>query len=159
MKITKSKIGRTAILSGFLAGMSEVIFISFYSLFSKHSLLVTGSEISKSFFNFSSYNVPTAMLGLIIHFILSLIISSFFIIAMLPFLKQMKNKKNIIIVGLGYLTLIWIFNFIFLLPKINLTFLNIFPYWVTFVSKLLFGLTMTTYLVKSERVDFSDWRY
>ena len=148
-KNTPSSIIRLIIFSGFIGGMAEVLFMLFYSFVSKGSLVVIGSEITKSFFKSYEAGVDAALLGLLIHFLLAFVVSFFFITVIMPLFNAFNHPNRIMLMSLVYLAMIWCLNFLILLPKVNVAFVHLFPYMVTFASKLLFGYSMSVYLSRN----------
>ena len=140
------KILRLAFFSGFAGGMAEVVFILLYSQFTKTDPIVIGSEITRSFSHFYETGLVAALSGLFIHFALSFITALFFITVIMPLFKLTYSKNRILSTGLIYLAIIWSVNFLILLPKINMVFVELFPYIITLTSKLLFGYSMSVYL-------------
>ena len=136
------------VIAGLIGGLCEVFWISIYSVLSDVSLSQVGREITHAVFPSLAANYYAPIMGVAIHFSLSILLALGFITCLWPMLKN-KSKQVLFASTLSVLGLIWAFNFFVLLPVINPTFVILMPYTVTLVSKLLFAYGMAMYLHKS----------
>lgn len=147
----KNKI-RWFILVGFVAGMTEIVWVSLYSLFSHVELANIASSISQTVF-FNSLNIQIApVMGIIVHLGLSILLALAFGFTVLPFIERQTTNSTTLIASLITLTVVWKINFFVLLPVWNPEFISLLPLHITLVSKLLFGLTMGMMLTQQKRL-------
>ncbi len=83
------------------------------------------------------------VIGLLIHFLLSVALAT----AFLSTIGRHLRGAALFAAALALLATVWAFNFLVLLPLINPEFVSLLPYPVTLISKLLFGAAMAWVLV------------
>ena len=138
----KSHIAIIAILAaGLIGGLAEVVWVAAYSAFTSADASVVAREIVYSLFPFAGATA-TAANGLAIHLVLSILLAAVFgLVLWRPLLRGMGLAMNLIFACTA-LALVWVVNFGLVLPVMNPVFVDLLPYAVTFVSKLLFGAAM-----------------
>ncbi len=143
-----NSIGINAIIAGMVGGMIEIIWVSLYSSLSSVSATSIAKEISITLLPFTENAPYAAMLGILIHLILSLILAiSFSALILKPTVRQFENSTIILCSGIT-LAIIWAVNFFIVLPIVNPSFISLMPYIVTLISKLLFGFAMAWVFIK-----------
>ena len=153
MTITKARfleVARVGVIAGLAGGLAEVAWIIVYGALSGVSVESVGQEITRSIVPSYAASSSAALIGILIHLILAvgLGISVTFAIC----LSLRRHTRVFVEYTLVILTLatVWAVNFLLVLPYLNPRFLDLLPYSVTLVSKLLFGLSAATVL-RTER--------
>jgi len=140
--IPRKKLWKLALWSGLTAGLSEIIWISLYCILSNTDGFHIAHQITETIFPTYSYSSGSLVLGLTIHFTLSLLSSIAFIRTLwLPFTRH-YHKSVTLIFGILLGMIIWMLNFWVILPIINHSFVQLLPNLVTFISEIIFGLTL-----------------
>ena len=110
-------------------------------------------EITRSILGTSINNIFLDVLaGLLIHIILSILIGIFYGI-LIFYMKQPKYiSKNFLLYSSSIIMLvgIWWIAYYLLLPIMNQNFILLVPASSAIYSKLLFGITMATFLLRSK---------
>lgn len=136
------------ITAGMVGGMMEILWVSLYSSLSSVSATNVAREISITLLPFTANSHYAPMLGILIHLILSLLLTiSFNAIILKPAVRQFGNS-SIILFSFTTLAIVWAVNFFIVLPVLNPSFITLMPYNVTLISKLLFGLAMAWVFIK-----------
>lgn len=138
-----SKVGLShLLLAGFCAGMAEVIWVGSYTAVTGSSSVDIAREITASLFP-SLANMPLApLLGIAIHFALSVALAlAFGLLVWRPFASKLNRVRGAL-VGIALLCMVWAINFFMVLPSLNPVFVTLLPYAVTLISKVLFGAAM-----------------
>lgn len=133
---------RWYLLAGMCGGMAEVLWIGMYSFFSGASLITIGAAISATFWPSSANLVFAPILGLVIHLGLSLLLALVLGNVLQRMFAPRQSQIGIVVVAIAMLALVWKINFYLVLPIWNPGFIGLLPLSVTFVSKLLFGVSM-----------------
>lgn len=138
----KIKLWKLVFWSGLIAGLSEIIWISLYCLATNTNGLHIAHQITETLFPSLPYSNRSLILGIIIHFVLSLLSSIAFIRTLwLPFTRHYHKSITLIFGALLGITL-WMLNFWVAIPLINKSFTQSLPYAITFISQLIFGVTL-----------------
>jgi Na+/melibiose symporter-like transporter len=140
---------RVVIIAGIAGGMMEVLWVSLYSSFSSVSAAEIARQITASLFPFATDSSIAPVLGLVIHLLLSLVLTLLFITIVLKPVFARYGKPGIMISSLIMLALVWKINFFIVLPLLNPSFISLMPLLITFISKLLFGAVMGWALIKT----------
>ncbi len=88
--------------------------------------------------------LATPALGIGIHFLLSILLAGAFIAVLVP--RRLRNTGATVAISLMALAAVWAVNFFVILPIVHPAFVDLLPYPVTLLSKLLFGLAMAQVL-------------
>lgn len=140
-----------AILAGLAGGVTEIVWVSVYSVLTPISSVEVARQIAATVLPALSDSAYGSTMGVVIHLLLSVILAVFFVLIVLrPVLRQF-DSWNITLLSLAALTLVWAVNFLIILPVINPGFITIMPGVVTLISKLLFGFTMGVILNSDRR--------
>lgn len=137
------------ILAGLAGGLTEIIWITFYSSLSSTSAADVAGQIAVTVLPVSAGGLTPA-LGVAIHLVLSIVLATAFVLALYGPIARRFGATGVFISGLTTLAAVWAVNFFILLPVLNPSFPLLMPYVVTFTSKLLFGAAMSWVLVKTE---------
>jgi hypothetical protein len=142
--LSSQKRSRTALIAivvaGLIGGTAEVVWVTLYSAFTSADAAVVAREIV--------YSLPfagaraTAANGVAIHLTLSVVLAfAFGLLLWHPLLRRAGLAVNVVF-ACAALALVWVINFGVVLPVMNPIFVDLLPYAVTFISKLLFGAAM-----------------
>lgn len=94
-------------------------------------------------------------IGLLIHFLLSVVVATLFI----QLFDRQLRPAFLFLAALASLAAVWAINFLILLPLINPDFVSLLPHPVTLISKLLFGLAMAAVLIRKDNsIKKLHWR-
>ena len=131
----------TVFLAGIAGGTVEVVWVILFCLISPLQSSLIAAEIVRSFLpQIAGLSAVTA--GLIIHFILSVLITGAVAMTLLRTLANRTDMLAVLAVSAAALAAIWVTNFFVILPLVNPDFVTLMPYTVTLVSKLAFGIAM-----------------
>jgi len=145
MTITKSrllKVAQVGVIAGLAGGLAEIAWISIYGTISGVSVDSVAQEITRSIAPHASSSSVWA--GILIHLTLAvgLGVGVAFAIRLL-LLGHGRVYAEFSLVTLTLAT-VWAVNFLLVLPYLNPRFVDLLPYSVTLVSKLLFGVSAAT---------------
>jgi hypothetical protein len=130
------------ITAGLAGGLIEITWISLYSLYSPVNATEVARQISVSIIPATADFYFAPMLGVFAHLLLSVGLACVFAAtALLPFLRR-YGRRGIFLGSLATLAVVWKINFFTVLPMINPSFTSMMPFYVTLLSKLLFGTAM-----------------
>jgi hypothetical protein len=131
----------SVLLAGVVGGTAEVAWVVLFCLMSPLQSSLVAEEIARSFLP-QIAGFSAVMIGLIIHYVLSMLIAGIFAITILPMLTNRIDVPAVLLASGAVLVGIWAINFFITLPMINPDFVTLMPYTVTLLSKLGFGITM-----------------
>ena len=136
---------QAVLIAGLLAGSIEVIWIAVMSPLMQLDGWEVSRQISGVFFSLPASAAATS--GLLIHYLLSLLITWFFY----PLWQHIARRSFgvSVLFGIALLSLLWAANFLLLLPALNPYFVTALPLSVTWMSKVLFGVAMSLSLQHS----------
>lgn len=143
----KKKFTHYVLLAGLAGGLAELVWIAGYSLVTG----IDGWQVARMVAEVVVPAGATPMLGIAIHFLLSILLAGAFVRVHAPLRR--RGAGATIAVGLMALAVVWAVNFFVILPIVHPAFVHLLPYPVTLLSKLLFGLAMAQALVMTPRVD------
>jgi hypothetical protein len=131
----------TVLLAGVVGGTAEVAWVMLFCLMSPLQSSLVAKEIARSFLP-QIAGFSAVMIGLIIHYVLSVLIAGIFAITAMRMLANKIDVPAVPVASGAVLVGIWAINFFVTLPIINPDFVTLMPYSVTLLSKLGFGMTM-----------------
>ena len=137
---------RFGVFAGLAGGLAEVVWIGVYGALSGASVDLLAWEITTSIVPSYGASSSSAWLGVLIHLMLAVALGISLAFAIHFSLR--KNDRIYAEYSLPILTLttVWAVNFFLVLPYLNPRFVDLLPYSVTLVLKLLFGLWAATVL-------------
>ncbi len=142
---------RGGIRAGILGGGAEIAFIMAVAAASDISAAGVARGISASV---GVAALPPAQLvfaGLLIHMALAIALGIAVAMACQALAGRLPHVIHVYALVPVALIGVWAFNFLVLLPMINPAFVQLVPYPVSFISKLLFGLAAAESLRRSAR--------
>ena len=138
---------RLIFLAGLAGGLAEVTWIAGYSAVSGVDGWQVARVISAAISPAWAGLAAAPMMGIGIHFLLSFVLAGVFIHALwAPYLRR-HGAAVTLVAGPFSLALVWLLNFFVVLPALHPAFVGLLPYAVTFISKFLFGLALSTVLI------------
>lgn len=133
---------RLFLFAGLAGGLAEVGWVGFYGLVTPLSAVEVARQVTASVIPAAAALPFAAALGLVIHFVLSLLLGvAFGLTAWLPFARRLGATGAMAAAVTG-LVAVWAVNFFVVLPGLNPTFVALMPLEVTLLSKALFGVAM-----------------
>jgi len=140
-----------AVLWGGLAGgAAEVVVIGLAAVLAGIGGWFVAAGVSDATFG-SLFNGGNAVaVGMIVHFALSFLIAACFV----PFAARIQRRFGtaaVVAASATALSGVWAMNFFVVLPRVAPEFVAIVPLYVSFLSKLSFGVMMGLALVSSSR--------
>lgn len=134
-------------IAGLAGGLAEVIGVAAYSAVNGVDGWQVARAISATVSPAWAEPAAAPMIGIGIHFLLSFPLAGVFIFALwIPHLRR-RGAVVTLVAGLLSLALVWVFNFFVVLPALHSPLVSLLPYAVTLISKLLFGLALSTVLI------------
>ena len=146
---SQNSLGLSILTAGLAGGLAEVAWVGLYSMFTPLSGADVAREITASVFPSLAELPSAALLGMVIHFLLSLLLAAGFVFATARLFTPRWRAAGIFVSALLVLALVWTINFFIALPLINPEFVRLMPYTVTLISKLLFGVAMAVVLSRA----------
>ena len=135
--------GKTLLTVGTLAGLAggvmEVLWIMLYQSLSGNDAAIVARGVTASVFPDLAAAPSSVTLGIVIHMVLALGLGIVIAIAIPAVLPRIVSTIWEPILVVACLAGVWTVNFFVLLPIINVDFVTIVPFPVSFVSKMLFG--------------------
>jgi len=126
------------VIAGLAGGLAEVLWVAASSIVLGVDAVQVAREIAVTVMPVAA---ATAALGLVVHFVLSLVLAAVF-----SFVagRVWPHAGLAALLGAALMTLVgvWGLNFLVVLPWLNPVFTLLLPLGVTFVSKLLFAFAL-----------------
>ncbi|NQY43098.1 MAG: hypothetical protein HRT87_07145 [Legionellales bacterium] len=143
---------RALIYCGIMAGVAEVCWAYIYTTNNALNFSQVGVEITKSVLGNDIDLFLAAVLGLLIHILLSVLIA-FFYGYLITYLRSTKILNKFFLsylCSISMLICIWWLAYFIILPFLNQDFILLIPANSAIYSKLLFGITMATFYLKTK---------
>jgi hypothetical protein len=132
------------LLAGLAGGAAEVLWIALYSSATGTSGIAVARQVTASVWPAAAEWAIAPALGVALHMALSLGLAA----ALVPLLLRWGTPRTghvafqtSALAALA-LALVWVVNFLLVLPVLNPQFVTLMPYGATFLSKLLFAAAM-----------------
>jgi len=138
------EVAHVGIIAGLAGGLAEVAWIGVYGAISGVSVDLVAQGVTRSIVPSFGASSSSAWVGIFIHLILAIGLGvgvAFAIRFLLRGHNQVYAEYSLVILALGT---VWTVNFLLVLPYLNPGFVDLLPYSVTLVSKLLFGVAAAT---------------
>lgn len=139
---------RVGALGGMAGGLAEVAWVSAYGLVTGAPLAPVARGIVDSTIPQFAASPWAPALGVVIHLALAIALGIGLAIAVRQVARRWAEQSEFS-VAIVTLLLVWAVNFFLVLPYLNPAFVQLLPYSVTLVSKLLFGLSAAVVLRSS----------
>jgi hypothetical protein len=139
-RISGSDLFQYGMLAGAAGGLAEVIWVSLYSAVTGGNAMVLARGVSTA--AGVSALLPSAPVatGVSVHMALAVLLG----LALTGLWQSMAGFRcgvaSLYAVSLAALAAVWAINFFVVLPVVSPAFVNLVPYSVSLISKLLFGL-------------------
>lgn len=149
MTMTMSRRDRI-LVGGLAGGAAEVLVVTLYALLAGAGGWAVAEGVSRATFGAMFSGGDAVLVGLTVHFALSLLIAACFV-ALLPVLLHRIGRQGVVLAAALALVGVWTMNFFVVLPAIAPEFVTMVPLWLSLLSKLSFGLVMGFVLVSGSR--------
>lgn len=136
----RANVIRRGLFAGVVGGAAEVVWISAVAIMTTISALDVARGVSESFGIGGLSSAQAVAAGIAIHMALAIGLGVAVALACHLFASEAIGGGRMYLIIPAALIGVWAINFMILLPLINPDFVNLVPYPVSFVSKLLFGL-------------------
>jgi hypothetical protein len=130
------------VLAGLSGGLAEVLWIASYSAATGIGGLEVARQVTTSVFPAVLNNSLAALLGFVVHFVLSIGLAIAFGWMVWRPLGRKVSRALATLLAIAALSAVWVINFFVVLPALNPAFVTLLPYPVTWISKVLFGGAM-----------------
>jgi hypothetical protein len=127
------RIGATIGLAG---GLAEIVVVSSYSTSSGGSALNVARQIASAV----HLGADSAFLGLAIHMALAVVLGVALMFVWDGVPERFTRTESLYGFMFAALAIVWGINFFVVLPTLSPSFVDLMPYSVTLISKLMFGL-------------------
>ena len=145
-----NRIMAGGLAGGLAGGTIEVLVVALYALLAGAGGWIVAEGVSRATFGALFNGGDAVLVGLTVHFALSLLIAACFV-ALLPVLLHRIGRRGVVLAAATALVGVWAMNFFVVLPRIAPEFVAMVPLWLSFLSKLSFGLVMGLVLVSGSR--------
>ena len=150
------------LFAGLAGGIAEILWVAAWSAATPLQLTTVASEITRTVFPGMAETAIATETGLMIHLVISMAIGLAFVWAFEKHLARHYGGAGILVGSITLLTVIWIINFLVVLPVLNPAFVTLIPHAVSLGSKILFGFAMGAVLIASSQtarntVTMRDW--
>lgn len=135
------------LVAGLAGGLAEVLWMLAYGAFAPVGASEVAREVTASVLPQAADAAAAPALGLAIHLLLSIGLAYAFVAA----LGGRASGARTVPVAVAALTAVWAFNFLVLMPLLDLRFATLMPYGATLLSKALFGAAMGSVLAARRR--------
>ncbi len=128
------------VLAGLAGGSAEVVWIALYGRVSDGQAAAVARGVTYSFFPDLGVQWLAVPLGVAIHMGLAILVGLAVAILLRSRFPRMRATAIEPVAVIGMLVAVWAMNFFVVLPMINPAFVSLVPYWVSLISKVLFGI-------------------
>ena len=138
-----ARIAKYGVLLGFAGGIAEVIWIAVYGSLSGGDTAEVARAISATagaILPGNAFGGAPVLNGIVMHMVLAVAIGVALTFAWSGLVAHRPAWIDEFVFMLGALAVVWAFNFFVLLPLISPSFVDLVPYPISLISKLLFGL-------------------
>ena len=135
--------------AGLAGGLAEVLWVSLYSALTVFSPAAIAREVTATVFPHAAFGPAAPLLGLAIHFALSLVLGLAIGVGLLSTGRR-RDFATTLIILIGALIVIWTVNFFVILPLLNPKFAMLMPYYVALASKVLFAVAMAFVIQRAQ---------
>lgn len=129
-------------LAGLAGGIAEVLWVGAYCALTPLGASEVLRQIAASVVPAAAHSAGAPALGMVIHLALSIALAVAYASTMGIARVRRSSLVGAIASAMVALTAVWMLNFLVLLPQLNPAFVDLMPYPVTLLSKLLFGAAM-----------------
>ncbi|OGI50541.1 MAG: hypothetical protein A3D32_04180 [Candidatus Muproteobacteria bacterium RIFCSPHIGHO2_02_FULL_60_13] len=141
---------RLILLASLTGGMAEIVWVSLYAAFTSLTAATVAREVTASLLPAFAAGATGVWLGIVIHMLLAVALGYGFVYVLWNPFARPQGMVATLAAAVLTLAVVWSMNFFVVLPVLNLVFITLMPYPVTFASKMLFALAMAVTLVWPE---------
>lgn len=138
---------KLGVLAGLAGGLAEILWIWLYAALTG----VDPAGIARGVSAAIGIETSSVASGIAIHMALAAALGAFLALVLTPLLGQLSGRAGRYAIVLAALALVWAVNFWLVLPRLSPPFVQIVPYEVSLLSKLLFGLSAAMVLDVNRR--------
>jgi hypothetical protein len=131
---------RIGLWAGLAGGAAEVLWIALFSQITGGSAAFVADSVTATVVPSLAGSSVSVTLGLAIHFGLAALLGIAVAVGIRSILPQLARTWAETALVIGTLAVVWMVNFLIVLPAINPAFVHIVPMPVSLASKLLFGV-------------------
>ena len=132
-----------AVIAGLCGGLAEIAWIGSYTYASSIPAAGIAREIAATVFPGGTGAWAAPLTGVGLHLVLSAALGVSFVAALRLVLRRpVASARAEWALAAGALSVVWLVNFLWVLPALNPEFTTLLPYGVTLASKLLFATAM-----------------
>lgn len=138
-----AQIAKLGVLLGLAGGAAEIVWIAFYGSLAGSDAAEVARGVSIAVTGLLPgipFSVTPAIFGIVVHMILAVGIGVALAVVWRELTARLRAPVNEYVFMIGALTIIWALNFFIVLPVISPTFVDIVPYPISLMSKVLFGM-------------------
>lgn len=138
-----AQIAKIGVLLGLAGGAAEIVWIAFYGSLAGSDAAEVARAVSAAvawLLPGIPLSVAPVISGIVVHMILAVGVGIVLAVVWRELTARRPVPINEYTFMVGALTIIWMFNFFVLLPLFSPTFVDIVPYPISLMSKVLFGL-------------------
>jgi hypothetical protein len=141
------EIIKRGLLAGAAGGVAEIIWVSLFATLTGGDAATLARGVTTAAGVSALIPAAPVSVGIAVHMALALSLG----IVLVSVWQLLARRGPISLYGfmLGALAAIWAVNFFVVLPAISPSFVNLMPYWVSLISKLLFGFAAAETLRRS----------
>jgi len=137
------------LLAGLSGGAAEVAWVSLYSNATETSGMIVAQQVTASVVPAAAGLPAAPLLGIAIHMLLSVVLGLAFAVTIWRLAAPRLGAAAFLATAAFSLALVWAINFFVVLPMLNPAFVTLMPYGITLASKVLFGITMGSVLLRT----------
>jgi len=131
---------RIGLWAGLAGGAAEVVWIALFAQVAGGSAAFVADGVTATVVPSLAGSSVSVALGLAIHFALAALLGIAVAVAIRSYLPRLARTWVETVLVIGTLGVVWMVNFLIILPAINPAFVHIVPMPVSLASKMLFGI-------------------
>lgn len=133
------------LVAGLAGGIAEILWVLAYSAVAPVAAAEVAREVTASIVPVAAAWAVAPAIGVALHLALSIALAYAFVTA----LGGMAPGARTVPLAVAALVAVWAFNFLVLMPLLDMRFATLMPYAATLLSKVLFGVAMGSVLARS----------
>jgi hypothetical protein len=150
-QLDRAKVIKSGLLAGVAGGGAEILWIMAVAALTNLSAVNVSRRIGASFGIETISSTPGVLIGVTIHMALAVALGIAVAIGCHALASRWLRGAGVYLVVSAALIGVWAFNFLLLLPLINPAFVDLVPYPISFISKLIFGLAAAEILRRGNK--------
>ncbi len=139
-RLSGRDVFRYGVLAGAAGGLAEMIWVSIYSAATGGDAALLARGITTAVGMSALLPSAPVMTGILVHMALAVLLGVALTGLSQSVVGLRSSAASLYALSLVVLAAVWAINFLIVLPAVSPTFVNLVPYSVSLISKLLFGL-------------------